>query len=266
MATDYTTECGAVPMSFIQMLASTIRGYRDIAGVTHYRINALEAADDCDETYGPPLDCDTSHIDPERQLVEGVFALDDCGLLALKAFINSTEDPTDYEECGEMPQTFIQMLARCIVTYNSSNKINVVTKTDNCDTLEDLIDCITNNIESERLLVKNLFALDECGYMCLKIFSNSGGVETGTTTDYTTECVDMAQSFYQLLARCIVLYDGQYMLNVLKVSGNCVDLLDFWTCANNHIPPERALVENLFVIDECGHLAIKWFNNQGERQ
>lgn len=237
-------------------------GYADIAGVTHYRLNGIEAADDCDETYGPPLDCDTSHISPERQLVEGVFALDDCGVyLAMKAFSNSTEAPTDYSECGEVPQTFIQMLARCIITYNSVNKLNIVTQTEACDTLVDLLDCSTNNIESERLLVENLFATDECGYLAMKIFSN-----TSTFTDYNTECTEYPQSFYQLLARCIVLYNGAYMLNVAKVSGYCDDLTAFWTCSNNHLPPERALVENVFATDSCGHLAVKWFNNQGEAQ
>ena len=85
-------------------------------------------------------------------------------------------------------------------------------------------------------------------------------------TDYNTQCTDYPQSFMQLLARCIVLYDGNYYLNVASVSGYCGDLLDFWTCSNGHIDPERALAENIFATDSCGNLAVKIFNNQGEEQ
>jgi hypothetical protein len=263
--TDYNTECGSLPLSFIQMLASCIVGYYDIAGVLHYRINGLEASDDCDETYGNPLDCDTSHVDPERQLVENVFATDECSILALKAFRNSSE-PTDYGVCGEIPQSLLQMLARSIVTYNSHGRLNTFVATNHCDSLEDLVECpesLTDEV-AERLLVENIFATDECDYLGVKLFSNVGGEQTGTAVDYVTPCVELPQSLLQLLARCIVLYNGTYYLNTIEVSGYCDDLEAFWTCANNHIDPERALAESIFVVDECGHLAVKWFDNQGE--
>ncbi len=260
MSTDYTTECGGVPLSFIQMLASTIVGYQDIAGVTHYRINTLLADDACTALEIFPQ-CATQHIEPERLLVENTFALDDCGTyLAWKMFDNSDEDWTDYGDCGEMPQTLIQMLARSIVTYNDVNKINIIIDSGGCDEVTALLDCTTNQIESERLLVNNIFAEDDCGYILVKIYNN-----TDTMTDYHTECVDMAQSFYQLLARCIVLYDGHYYLNVAYVRDYCDDLIAFWTCAINHIEPERALVENVFATDSCGNLALKIFNNAGSR-
>src|SRR3990167_1606000 len=99
MATDYSTECGSLPLSFIQMLASTIVGYHDIVGTMHYRINGLEYPDDCTEL-SDFLECDVSHIDPERQLVENTFALDDCSRLAWKIFNNSDNDWADYSECG----------------------------------------------------------------------------------------------------------------------------------------------------------------------
>jgi hypothetical protein len=44
------------------------------------------------------------------------------------------------------------------------------------------------------------------------------------------------------------------------VAGDdCEDLHAFWTCNNNHIDPERALAENVFALDNCGNLALKWF-------
>ena len=258
MATDYNTECGSDPLSFIQMLASTIFGYHDIAGVLHYRLNALEYAGDCGDL-SDALDCDTSHIDPERQLVERVFSLDDCSLLATKIFSNSDNDWTDYSECGEVPQSFIQMLARTIVVYGGVTKINAVIDHGSCSELDALLDCTTNAIESERLLVENVFAVDDCDRLLIKLFSDSD-----TFTDYHTECTEAPESFYELLARTIVLYDGHYYINVASVTGYCDDLHAFWTCANNHIPPERALVENVFATDSCGNLALKLFNNDGE--
>ena len=258
MATDYTTECGSDPLSFIQLLASTIFGYHDIVGALHYRLNALEYEGDCDDL-SDFLDCDTSHLDPERQLVENVFALDDCSLLAMKVFSNSDNDWEDYEECGEVPQSFIQMLARTIVIYGGITKINAVIDHGSCSEIDQLLSCTTNAIESERLLVANVFAVDDCDRLLIKFFSDSD-----TFTDYNTECTDAPESFMELLARCIVSYDGHYYINTASVEGYCDDLHAFWTCSNNHINPERALVENVFATDSCGNLALKLFDNQGE--
>jgi hypothetical protein len=252
MATDYSTGCGSLALRFIQMLASCIYGYHDIAGVLHYRINTLGASDSCDEL-SDFLECDTSHQDPERQLVENSFVLDDCNLLAWKIF-NNTDDWEDYEECGEIPQTLIQMLARCIVKYNDHDRINVIIDTTACTSIVPLLDCGSDAIMSERLLVSNLFAVDECDRLLLKIFANSS-----TMTDYHTECTEAPESFYELLAQCIILYNGHYYLNVAAVTGVCTDLHAFWTCANNHIDPERALVENVFCTDSCGNMALKLF-------
>jgi len=255
MATDYTTSCGGVPLSFIQMLASTIFGYHDIAGVMHYRINALGATNSCTEL-SDFLNCNISHIEPERQLVENTFALDDCGLLAWKIFSNTDTKWVDYSNCTELPQTFIQMLARCIVSYNSHNKINAYFNNGNCQSIVALLNCNTNSIESERLLVSNVFGTDPCGRMIIKFYTNSSAM-----TDYHTPCEATPQSLYQMLARCIVLYNGNYYINTAVVVGVCEDLHAFWTCANNHIDPERALVENIFATDACGNLAVKIFGN-----
>jgi hypothetical protein len=256
-ATDYSTKCGDVALSFIQMLASTIVGYH-IAEVMHYRINGVEASADCAQL-SDFLNCNTSHIDPESQLVENTFALDECGRLAWKVFSNTDNDWTDYSECGEVPKSFLELLARTIATYSNSNYINAHIDTAACTEVTALLSCITNNIESERLIVANVFAVDDCGRLLIKFFANQS-----TMTDYHTECAVTPQTFYQLLARCIVKYDGHYYINTASVSGFCQDLHDFWTCAINHIDPERALVENVFAIDSCGNLALKIFNNGGD--
>jgi hypothetical protein len=258
MATDYTTNCDGLALSWIQMLASTIRGYQDIAGVTHYRLNSLVYTDACTEL-ADFLTCATSHIDPERQLVENTFALDDCGLLAMKLFNNQDNDWIDYSVCGEVPQTFLQLLARCIVDYAGHYKINCIIDTGSCESVTALLDCNTNQIESERLLVTNVFAKDDCDRLLIKFFSSDS-----TMTDYNTECTESPETFMELLARCIVLYNGHYYINLAYVTGYCDDFLDFWTCSINHIDPERALVENVFATDSCGNLALKVFNNAGE--
>lgn len=259
MATDFNTECGSVALKWIQMLASTIRGYADLAGVPHYRINSIVTAADCTDL-DDALNCNISHIEPERQLVEGAFALDDCGLLALKLISNSDNDWTDYGECGEVPQSFIQMLARSLVIYLSHNAINAVFDGDECTAITPLLTCTTNQIESERLLVNNVFAVDDCGRLLIKLFSSAS-----TGTDYHTECTGQPESFIELLARCIVLYNGHYYINLVYYTNNCDELLDFWTCSNNHIDPDRALAENVFCTDECGNLALKVYYNLGVR-
>jgi hypothetical protein len=258
--TDYSTECGSLPLSFIQMLASTIVGYHDIAGVLHYRINGVETADVCTEL-SDFLECDVSHIDPERQLVENTFGLDDCSRLIWKIFHNSDTHWTDYGVCNEIPQTFIQLLARCIVNYSDVSKVNAVIDAGACTGIDPLLVCssysLTEDVAEEAL--RSAFATDDCNRLLIKFFAN-----TSTMTDYHTECVELPQTFYQLLARCLVVYDSHVYINTATVTGYCDDLHDFWTCANNHIDPERALVENVFAVDDCGILALKIFNNEGD--
>jgi len=256
--TDYSTACGAVAQTFIQMLANTIAGYHDLAGVLHYRLNGNVSSAGC-TALTDLVDCDISHIEPERLLVENVFALDECSRLIIKVFNNSDNDWEDYNECGEMPLSLIEILSRTIYTYANQNHLNIIIDSAACTELTQLLDCDVNNIESERLLVNNIFAVDDCGKMLIKLVNN-----TSTMTDYNTQCVDMPQSLLQLLARCIVLYDGHYRLNTVYVTGYCGDLHDFWTCSNNHIDPERALAENIFATDSCGNLAVKWFSNAGD--
>ena len=239
------------------MLANLIVGYQDIAGVTHYRLNGTFTAVACTGLEAAAT-CNYSHLEEERVLVESLFGLDDCGRLTMKV-VSNTSDWEDYSECAELPQSWIRMLARSVVKYGDTTYLNAITDTAACTSLTQLLDCNVNNIESERLLVTNLFAVDDCGNLLLKMVA-----DTSTMTDYHTECTQLPESFLQLLARCIVLYDGHYRLNVAVVTGYCDDLSDFWTCSLNHIDPERALVENIFATDSCGNLAIKWFSNSGE--
>jgi hypothetical protein len=261
MPTDYTTKCGGdVPLTFIQMLASCIRGYHDIKGDLHYRLNGLEVADDA-TTLSNFHECDTSHIEPERLLVENVFAFDECTQLGIKLFSNGDNDWVDNPECAENPQSFIEMLARTIRIYSSTAMINSVIESAACADMTPLLNCSTNNIESERLLVSNVFAFDDQGNFLIKFIT-----DTSTMTDYHVSCYQEAQTFYQMLARCIVLYQEDYYINLASVDSECADTHDFWTCANNHLDPEGALVDNLFATDSCGNLALKIINNHEEEQ
>jgi len=264
MATDNMTGCGSVALSWIQMMAASI-----ISNDSIYRLNLLEVSDPCASLHDL-VDCNTNHIEPERLLVENTFALDDCSsLMALKVFSNESAS-TDYSECGEIPKTFLEMLARTIVGFhdlvgNLHHYINVESQTDNCDDITPLLTCTTNAIEAERMLVENLFATDTCDRLLLKVFNNSGAAQSqDDPTDYDIACTETPQSLYQMLARCIVLHGDQYRLNIVEVTDNCDDITSFWTCSNNHLDPEEALVENLFTTDTCDNLAIKWFNNEGE--
>jgi hypothetical protein len=82
-------------------------------------------------------------------------------------------------------------------------------------------------------------------------------------TDYTPPCGDLPLKFLELLAQCVVLYDGHYYLNMLYASANCDSLTPFITCSNNNLPPDEVLA-NLFALDECGNLGIKALLNLGE--
>jgi len=266
---DYHTECGALPLSFIQLWAATIVGYHDLPGIIHYRFNALGTSGNC-SGIRDFITCPTSHVDSERQLVENVFALDDCSRLAMKFFASDDTHWVDYSNCGELPQTFLQMLARCIITYvgaTTENRINAITAENDCAHITDLYSCSTYSLTdeiAELILVSNIFATDDCGHLLIKLFN-----DTSTMTDFHTECTQLPHSFIQLLARCVVRYEGHYYLNTAFQwldEGDCDYLHDFWTCTNNHINPERALTENLFCTDSCNHLAIKIFTNGGRRQ
>ena len=89
------------------------------------------------------------------------------------------------------------------------------------------------------------------------------GIVIPTFTDYSTACGELPQTFLQMLANSLVTYDGHVHLNLIVSLDNCDDLTDFWTCANQNLDPERALVENAFALDECGRLGLKVFYNQG---
>ena len=86
-STDFSTPCGNMPLTFIQMLAACIVGYDDLAGDRHYYLNVAGTSEHCDDLHAL-VDCNINSIDPERLLVENLFALDECGNLALKLLNN----------------------------------------------------------------------------------------------------------------------------------------------------------------------------------
>ena len=85
---------------------------------------------------------------------------------------------TDYSTpCGELPQTFFQMLANSIVDVDEHCMLNLIPCIGYCDDLTSCITCAEQGIEPDRLLVEKLFALDECGNLGLKVFVNYGKVQ-----------------------------------------------------------------------------------------
>ena len=91
------------------------------------------------------------------------------------------------------------------------------------------------------------------------------GIVTNCFTDYGG-CTDAPQTFLQMLANCIVIYADERgvehtYLNTIVDYDYCEDAEDFWTCDNNggKLDPERALVQNLFALDDCGRMALKLF-------
>ena len=54
----------------------------------HCMLNVTYCFDTCDELVSC-VTCDEQGIDAERLLVEKLFALDECGNLALKLFVNT---------------------------------------------------------------------------------------------------------------------------------------------------------------------------------
>ena len=96
------------------------------------------------------------------------------------------------------------------------------------------------------------------------------GIVLPTFTDYEPECGAAKLDFFQMLASCIIGYADEggtnhYYLNTVQATDNCDDLAvsEFWNCNNNGQSPEDALVNNVFAVDECGHMALKIFVNQG---
>lgn len=90
---DYHTPCGNLSPSFIQMLASCLYRYTCGQNVGQVRINFLCAFDGCDHL-SAYWTCANQGVTPEqaeRALVEEAFALDECGNLGVKAFINLGE-------------------------------------------------------------------------------------------------------------------------------------------------------------------------------
>ncbi len=74
-------------MSFFQMLASTLFKVTCDENTDQVRINLIPQFGYC-ESITSFWTCDNGHIEPERALVENAFALDECGNLGLKVYVN----------------------------------------------------------------------------------------------------------------------------------------------------------------------------------
>lgn len=89
--TDYSTSCGSMPMTFMQMLAATLVKYTCDENTDQVRLNLIPQFAYCD-TLTSYWDCDNngdvSTEGAERALVENAFALDECGNLGLKVLVN----------------------------------------------------------------------------------------------------------------------------------------------------------------------------------
>ena len=90
--TDYSTTCGNLRLSFIQMLANClVRITCDETHVDQVRVNMIPQWGYCDSLvsfWTCTNNGDVSTEGAERALVENAFALDECGNLGLKVYVN----------------------------------------------------------------------------------------------------------------------------------------------------------------------------------
>ena len=75
--------------------------------------------------------------------------------------------------CGELQQKFLELLAQAVVEYNDHYYLNIIYTSANCDTLTPFINCNNNHVTPDEVLA-NLFALDECGNLGIKMLLNLG--------------------------------------------------------------------------------------------
>ena len=85
---------------------------------------------------------------------------------------------TDYSvPCGQLPKTFIEMLAACMVVSGGVVRLNLIPTAGVCTGLTDFWTCANNgnmNAETaEAALVANVFGVDACGHLGLKVFAEA---------------------------------------------------------------------------------------------
>lgn len=96
---------------------------------------------------------------------------------------------TDYSPpCGTLPLSFVQMLAACMVNYigcdiqgTPHTFLNLIPVSYYCDDLQDFWTCARqgpNDDEALAAMAANLFALDDCGRLGLKVFWNYGEAQS----------------------------------------------------------------------------------------
>jgi len=90
------------------------------------------------------------------------------------------------------------------------------------------------------------------------------GAPVNNFTDFAPDCGFEKQSLVQMLANCLIVHEGHVYLNLIPRADYCDDITSFIDCDNNHIDPEDLITGNAFALDECGHLGLKVFYNNGE--
>lgn len=242
--TDRHTACGDMPRTLIQMLASCIHMWEDNKGDKHAMLEFAEVGmDTCDKLSNTRL-CNPE--DPERFAVENMFALDDCNNLAVKLFFNLSD--INMQTCG-LDRSLLQFLADTIYRINGQLALSVSSNTYVCNVARKAIDCGYNDPEA---IVKGIFGVDSCGNNVMRL------VTSEELTDKIKPCFEMPHSFLEMLARCVLVFDGISCLNVIMVTPNdCGKITKFWDCDESAIEPERALVNNVFAWDICGNLGLK---------
>lgn len=93
--------------------------------------------------------------------------------------MGNIQGATDYSlPCGQLPRSFIEMVAACLVNSGGTTYINMIPSNGSCSGLTDFWTCANNgnmNAETaEAALIANAFGIDACGHIGLKIFADFG--------------------------------------------------------------------------------------------
>lgn len=81
---------------------------------------------------------------------------------------------TDYAPaCGDLALKFMELLSQCVIEYDGHYYLNTIYNTAVCDSITPFITCQNNHLTPDEVL-QNIFALDECGNLAVKLFLNLG--------------------------------------------------------------------------------------------
>jgi hypothetical protein len=80
----------------------------------------------------------------------------------------------DTTGCGLLPATLLQLLAASLVTSSGTVYLNTIQVEGVCDGLTSAWECTDQGMDLEAFICANMFALDECGNMAVKVYKNTG--------------------------------------------------------------------------------------------